>query len=232
MISRTEGASPWGKRGFHHKGFASILVPYLAFLSLVLAACSSDGSSDKALGALKKTALSRFTSPEPIVAPDDKPFAVVTYRGGSTPMVLLKSQDHLSHYESPDGVKMTLNDVFLARLRGLGQEFEALYLEGSLPDFSALADGSLKTASMYRIMEYWENQQPKRDYLRCHFSKTQTVNTTVQESCESIYGFSQFNNTYEMNRNGSVVKSLQWFHPKADSLEIYHLPRVTSGSRL
>ena len=226
MISQTENDALQGKRRATYKGFMSILARCLVFLPMILASCSSDGSSGRALETLRKTALSTVSSKEPFVAPTDKPFLIASYEGASTPMVLLDRQDNHSRYESPDGVQMTLNDVFLARLRGLGQEFEALYLEGSPPDFSAFVDGSLETANLQRIMEYWENQKPKRDRLNCNFSKFEADIVIVQEKCESIYGLSQFTNFYELDGSGSVVRSLQWFHPKAALLEIDHLPKV------
>lgn len=146
-------------------------------------------------------------------------------------MIVQEEQpDGIAQYEGPGGVQMTLNQGFLARLRGLGQEYEAFYVDEASSYRDGLINAARKKQVASRVIEYWIDQRPKRDRFRCTlaFAKIEKGFRRLSETCRSIYGPLTFTNHYWTDRNAVLAYSQQWFHPKALPLEIDHIRRVSS----
>lgn len=197
-------------------------------LGLVLAflgtACSSDGSNERAVQVLNDFITARFRSAPAIEAPVDRPYIVLSYGGGRTPMALISDNKGLATYGGPGGVEMTLNNGLLARLRGLGQEFEALYPLESGPYRDNLLNLSQSSKNVIRTVEYWIEQDPYRDRLTCAFTleKIEKGLRRIAEDCKSLYSDLEIRNTYWTDNLGRIVLSRQWFHPKALPVDIDH----------
>jgi len=193
-----------------------------------VSACSSDGSNEKAARVLGGILASSFQSAEPIVVPPGQPYIVISYDGGRTPMSIVSQRDALVDYLGPGGLEMTLHNGFLARLRGLGQEFEAF-----LPESDSLYRTSIqalleRNEPVTRIVEYWIDQEPRRDRLRCVFERNgfEASVPKITERCESLHRRLQFENDYFLDANGNLAGSRQWLHPKALPIEIDHRQQV------
>ena len=195
-----------------------------------LSACSSDGSNERAVQAFREITTSRFQTPPEIRVPTDKPYIVVSYGGARTPMTLTAEQNGIAQFLGPGGVEMTLHNGVLARLRGLGQEYEAFYPASDSPYRGNLLKLAQSNATLTRIGTYWIDQQPKRERFRCRFSfqRIEAGFRKLGEECESLYQKLSFSNTYWTDRNGVLAESIQWFHPEALSLRIEHR-RVLGG---
>lgn len=193
-------------------------------LALALPACSSDGSNERAVQALREIATSSFQSPAAIRVPINKPYIVVSYGEARTPMTLNSDREGIEQFTGPGGVEMTLHNGILARLRGLGQEYEAFYPASESPYLGNLFELAKANTTVSRIGTYWINQKPQRDRFRCTFSfqRVESGFRKFGENCKSLYSRLSFSNTYWTDRNGTLVVSRQWFHPKALSLQIEH----------
>lgn len=189
-----------------------------------MVACSSDGGNERAVRALGEYIASPFRSAEDIRIPPDRPYIVLAYGGGRTPMSLISEQNGIASFDGPGGVQMTLNNGLLARLRGLGQEYEALYpvADGSYRD--NLINLARSENKPLRVVEYWIDQDPKRDRLVCEFSfgERRGALQEINEACQSVFNELKFSNKYVVDAQGRIIMSEQWFHPKALSVEIDH----------
>ena len=204
------------------------------FAALMLASgCSSDGSNERAIQALSEFTSSRFRAAPEITIPAGATYVVATYAGGRTPMIVQhENKNGITQYKSSDGVQMTLNNGFLSRLRGLGQEYEAFYVDEASPYREGLIKAAREKRLVTRTIEYWIDQRPKRDRLRCTlaFARIEKGFRRLSETCNSIYGPLNFTNHYWTDRNAILAFSQQWFHPKASPLEIDHIRQTSSIS--
>lgn len=207
---------------------------YRPFFGLIIAfaatACSSDGKSEQAVQVLREFLTTALREAPVIAAPTDRPYIVLSYAGGRTPMGLASDANGIAFYQGPGGVEMTLNNGLLARLRGLGQEFEALYPLVDGPYRNNLLNLSRSPDHVTRIVEYWIDQDPYRDRFRCTFTfeKVESELRRIAEKCASLYADLEFQNTYWTDDLGRIVLSRQWFHPKALPIEIDHRRQVAS----
>ena len=197
-------------------------------IPLVLAACSSDGSNEQALRTLGEFATSPFRATPEIKIESGKTYIIAAYTGARTPMIFQNQKNGIAQYEGPGGVQMTLNNGFLARLRGLGQENEAFYVDSESPYREDLLKAAREKRTTFRVVEYWIDQRPRRDRFRCTlaFEKIEKGFRRLSETCHSIYGPLNFTNHFWTDRNANIARSQQWFHPKAFPLEIDHIPRI------
>lgn len=193
-----------------------------------LAACSSDGSSERAVEALRELATRPFQTAQEIRVPTDRPYVILSYGAAKTPMSLQTESDGIAQYSSPGGVEMTLNNGLLARLRRLGQEYEAFYVLEGGEYRGNLLELSRSGIATTRVMVYWIDQKPYRDRMRCTFSFDKVTRGLRQfsERCQSLYKRLEIENTYWTDRNGTLLESRQWFHPDALSVEIDHRRRA------
>jgi hypothetical protein len=82
--------------------------------------------------------------------------------------------------------------------------------------------------SITRIIEYWVDQEPRRERLRCVFERNgfEAGVPKITERCESLYRQLTFENDYFLNADGHLAGSRQWFHPEALPIEIDHRQQV------
>lgn len=203
----------------------------LMFLAVCgFSACSSDGSSERVTRVLGKFIVSSFQDAEPIVVPPGQPYIVISYGGGRTPMSIVSQRDLLVDYLGPGGLEMSLHNGFLARIRGLGQEYEAFLPETDSPYRSSIQALLERREPVTRILEYWIDQEPRRERLRCVFERNgfEAGVAKITERCESLHRRLKFENDYFLDANGNLAGSRQWLHPEALPIEIDHRPRVIS----
>jgi len=196
-----------------------------------LTACSSDGSNERAINTFKDFAVSAFRSAEPIVVPSGQPFIVLSYGGGRTPMSIISERDLLVDYRGPGDLEMTLHNGFLARLRGLGQEYEAFLPENDSFYRRSIVQIVESKKPITRIVESWIDEKPRRERLRCTFARNgfEAGTPKITERCESLHRKLSFENDYFLNADGNLAGSRQWFHPKALPVEIDHRRQVISA---
>lgn len=197
-------------------------------LTVFVGACSSDGSNERAVRALGNFIAAPFSPVAKIRIPPNRPYIVLAYGGGRTPMSLISENNGIAQYDGPGGVQMTLHNGLLARLRGLGQEYEALYPIENGPYRDNLLNLARLDESVTRVVEYWIDQDPRRDRLRCQFQFEKPAQNLkhIVESCSSLQRELEIKNEYWVDNQGRIIRSRQWFHPKALHVDIEHR-RVT-----
>lgn len=198
-----------------------------------LSACSNgEFTFGKALGDLSrvtgvKTGLEpeaeSAVAPAALTAAAEGPPLIVGFKAIRVAIPLAGKSGPSKTYASPDGVVIAMNDGFVTRATGLGIDLRGSYLPADSLWFNGLKEAAEISGTSDRVIEYWEQGRTKRDKFRCSLSSSPRTNggTVVDEVCKRYFEAFEFKNRYWLATDGSIECSLQWIHPKLDSLQFF-----------
>lgn len=155
-------------------------------------------------------------------APSIGPPLIVGYRTTRVAIPSVGARGQSRYFVAPDGVEIAMNQGFVTRVVGLGVNLEGMFLPAESPYLNDFVDSARKGEVTDRTADYYRKGRILHDHFRCALTYVPREGTKgiVNEQCRRFFGGPGFRNTYWTD-GGSIVCSLQWFHPDADPLQFF-----------
>lgn len=196
--------------------------------SLVLAACSSGGEGSEVsklvrdyaaqkIGGNKAAGPQRVTPQQiqQVAAQSKQPLVLIDFPAKKSNALIIEigRNGPVQTYATSARQTVSLENGLARGSRGLGGDLMSADL-GRLPNLIAQRRGGI----VHRELRFLNGEDVT---VRYHFSCKVDVGptggtprtTAMTEDCTQINGLTSFINTYEVNGNGRVLKSKQWFGP-------------------